>query len=122
MTQRQEHEKHEGVIYRLGAKAYLVDPEGIDFGGFIEVFNRWIQDQPIAGHLLIDVHDYRHVQHGPGVLLVGHQGSFSLDFGEGRPGLVYYRKQPLGITTKLLDEACRTYFLDKPLHWTEAVV
>ncbi len=96
MAQPQKQEKQEGVIYRLGAKVHLVGTEGIDFGDFIEVFNRWIQDQPIAGHLLIDVHDYRHVQHGPGVLLVGHQGNFSLDFGAGRPGLVYYRKQPLG--------------------------
>ena len=84
------------VIYKLGAKVHLSHTDGIDFGDFIEVFNRWIQDQPIAGHLLIDVHDYRHVHHGPGVLLVGHQGNFSLDFREGRPGLLYYRKQPLG--------------------------
>jgi len=96
MAQPQKQEKQEGVLYRLGAKVHLAGSEEIDFGGFIEVFNRWIQDQPIAGHLLIDVHDYRHVQHGPGVLLVGHQGNFSLDFGKGRPGLVYYRKQPLG--------------------------
>ncbi len=95
MTQLQKQEKEESVIYRLGAKVGLVGTEGTGFGAFIEVFNRWIQDQPIAGHLLIDVHDYRHVQHGPGVLLVGHQGNFSLDFGKGRPGLVYYRKQPL---------------------------
>ena len=96
MTQHSKPPEQQGVIYKLGAKVYLVGTEGIDFGDFIEVFNRWIQDQPIAGHLLIDVHDYRHVQQGPGVLLVGHQGNFSLDFGEGRPGLAYYRKQPLG--------------------------
>lgn len=34
--------------------------------------------------------------------------------------LCRYRKQPLAITRRLLDEACRTYFLDKPLHGTEA--
>ena len=33
-----------------------------------------------------------------------------------------YRKQPLAITPNLLDEACRTYFLDKPLHGTAAEV
>ena len=36
--------------------------------------------------------------------------------------LCRYRKQPLEITRKLLDEACRTYFLDKPLYGTEASV
>jgi len=95
MPQKLPH-KGGDVIYRLGAKVHLSRTESIDFGDLIKVFNRWIQEQPIAGHLLIDVHDYRHVHHGPGVLLVGHQGNFSLDFGEGRPGLVYYRKQPLG--------------------------
>jgi predicted ATPase with chaperone activity len=36
--------------------------------------------------------------------------------------LCRYRKQPIAITPKLLDEACRTYFLDKPLYGTEATV
>ena len=36
--------------------------------------------------------------------------------------LCRYRKEPLAITEKLLDEACRTYFLDEPLHGTEATV
>ena len=36
--------------------------------------------------------------------------------------LCRYRKQPLELTRKLLDEACRTYFLDKPLYGTEASV
>jgi len=35
--------------------------------------------------------------------------------------LCKYRKQPLAITPKLLDEACRTYFLDKPVSGTAAV-
>ncbi len=34
--------------------------------------------------------------------------------------LCRYRKQPLVITPRLLDEACRTYFLDKPLYGTAA--
>jgi hypothetical protein len=36
--------------------------------------------------------------------------------------LCRYRKQPLALTPKLLDEACRTYFLDKPLYGTAASV
>jgi predicted ATPase with chaperone activity len=34
--------------------------------------------------------------------------------------LCRYRKQPVMITPQLLDEACRTYFLDKPLYGSEA--
>ena len=82
-------------IHKLGVKLFLCPTDGLDFGDFIAIFNQWIQDQPIPDHLLIDVHDYRHVHNGPGILLVGHQGNFSLDLGEGRPGLVYYRKQPM---------------------------
>ena len=35
--------------------------------------------------------------------------------------LCKYRKQPLAITPKLLDEVCRTYFLEKPMNTTAAV-
>ena len=35
--------------------------------------------------------------------------------------LCKYRKQAIAITPKLLDEACRTYFLDKPVSGTAAV-
>ena len=43
----------------------------------------------------IDVHDYSHVHNGPGILLVAHEGNFSVDQEGGRLGLFYYRKQPL---------------------------
>ncbi len=92
-------------VYKLGVKLYLDPLDEIDYSDFIAVFNEWIQDQPIPNHLLIDVHDYRHVHHGPGVLLVGHQGNFGVDFQAGRPGLVYYRKQPLEGT---VDSSLRT--------------
>jgi hypothetical protein len=35
--------------------------------------------------------------------------------------LCKYRKQPLSITPKLLDEVCRTYFLEQPVSGTAAV-
>ena len=44
------------------------------------------------------------------------------DLVEHMVNLCVYRRQPLAITQKLLDEACRTYFLDKPLYGTEATV
>lgn len=109
-------------IHKLGVKLFLCPTDGLDFGDFIAIFNQWIQDQPIPEHLLIDVHDYRHVHNGPGVLLVGHQGNFSLDFGEGRPGLVYYRKQPMKGAAKsclrtclqILLQACRLLLQTEP--------
>jgi hypothetical protein len=82
-------------LYKLGIKMFVANPGAVDIRDFIPVFHSWIQEQKIGGHLLIDVHDYSHVQNGPGILLVAHEGNFSMDQAEGRLGLVYYRKQPV---------------------------
>jgi hypothetical protein len=79
---------------KFGVKLFVANPGEINLRDFIPVFHGWIQQQNIAGHLLIDVHDYSHVHHGPGILLVAHEGHFSMDMAEGRLGLVYIRKQP----------------------------
>ena len=79
---------------RLSAKFYTLDPSGIDLEAIVPVFHRWIQDDALEG-LLIDVADYAHVHQGPGILLIGHEGDYSLDLGEGRPGLLYTRKQDM---------------------------
>ena len=42
---------------------------------------------------MIDVADYKHVNHGPGVALVGDANDYFLDEGEGRPGLLFSRKR-----------------------------
>ena len=88
-------------VDRLGIKFFATDPAGAadDRASFLRslvpVFHTWIQKQAVEGHLLIDVHDYSHIHHGPGILLVAHEGNFSLDTADGRLGLLYYRKQPL---------------------------
>jgi hypothetical protein len=84
-------------LHRLGVKFFAADPASIKLPDFIPVFHAWIQKQNLTGHLLIDVHDYSHVHQGPGILLVAHEGNFSLDTEEGRPGLLYYRKTPTGL-------------------------
>ena len=82
-------------VYRVGVKFFIADPQSLSLRDLVPVFHTWIQKQSIPGHLLIDVHDYSHIQGGPGILLVGHEGNFSLDMDGGKPGLLYYRKQPL---------------------------
>lgn len=69
--------------------------ENLDVGAAIPVFHRWIQRSAIPDHLLIDVADYRHVPDGPGVLLVAHEGLFSLHVARGRYGLSYTRRTAL---------------------------
>jgi hypothetical protein len=82
-------------LQRIGIKIFAAEPVSVDLKEFIPVFHAWIQKQAIAKHLLIDVHDYSHIHHGPGILLVAHEGNFSIDMGDGRLGLLYHRKQPV---------------------------
>jgi hypothetical protein len=81
-------------LYRLGIKFFAVSGEKMELTEFIPIFHEWIQKQVIHDHLLIDVHNYSHMHEGPGILLVAHQGNFSIDKSD-RVGLFYYRKQPV---------------------------
>jgi hypothetical protein len=62
---------------------------------FVPIFQRWIQDQSVEGHRLIDVADYGHVAAGPGTVLVSSEANFYTDRGENRLGLLYVRKLAL---------------------------
>ena len=81
-------------LYKYGVKFFCANQQDRELTEFIPVFHGWIQRQALPGHLLIDVHDYSHVHHGPGILLVAHEANLSLDEAEGRRGLAYVRKQP----------------------------
>jgi len=81
-------------LQRLGVKLFVEDSSSLEIRSFIPIFHSWIQKQVVEGHLLIDIHDYSHVHRGPGILLVAHEGNFSMDQAEDRLGLFYYRKQP----------------------------
>ncbi len=60
---------------------------------FIPVFHSWIQES-VVEELLIDVADYRHAPAGPGVLLIGHEANYSIEYGpEEQLGLLYNRKR-----------------------------
>ncbi len=59
---------------------------------FIGIWHSWIQRRR-TGELLIDVHDYSHVHHGPGVILVAHECFYFMDQGDGRPGLAYRHRR-----------------------------
>jgi hypothetical protein len=78
------------VKYEL--KFFLDDASGVELEEFIPVFHDWIQTQQLE-ELLIDVADYRHVPHGPGVVLVAHDAHYAMDLAEGRLGLLYSRRR-----------------------------
>jgi hypothetical protein len=60
----------------------------------IPVFHGWIRDQS-GPELLLDVADYTHVDGGPGVILIGHEGNYSVDNTDHRLGIRYNRKAAL---------------------------
>jgi hypothetical protein len=73
----------------------------------IPVFHDWIQGQ-VAEELLLDIADYRHVQEGPGVVLIGHEGNYSVDNADNRLGVRYNRKAALdGNNQDRLKQAAR---------------
>ena len=84
---------HVMELQRLGFKLFVDDPEAVALDDFVPIFHSWIQKQIVEDHLLVDVHNYSHVHQGPGILLVAHQGNFSMDLGGDRLGLFYYRKR-----------------------------
>jgi hypothetical protein len=78
-------------LRRIGIKFYCREGGDVSLLELIPIFHRWIQ-QRSTDTTLIDVADYSHVTHGPGVLLVAHEGNYGLDESGGRRGLVYYQK------------------------------
>ena len=94
----------------------LVCEDSIDLDPVIPIFHNWIQNR-ILPELLIDVADYRHVHHGPGVVLIGHEADYSIDQTDGRPGLRYNRKAPLRGTNqeKLTQALCAAFISAKYL-------
>jgi hypothetical protein len=78
----------------VNVKLFVEDGEKVDLEVLIPVFHSWIQNQA-AGELLLDVADYRHIRSGPGVILIGHEGNYSLDNTGGRLGVRYNRKAAL---------------------------
>jgi hypothetical protein len=81
-------------LQHINIKFYLENPETVNLADYGTVFNSWIQGQRLD-ELLIDVADYLHVHHGPGIMLIGHEADYSLDQRAGRLGLLYNRKEQL---------------------------
>ena len=66
--------------------------EETDLKALIPTFHDWVREEAVAG-LLIDVADYRHVPSGPGLLLMGHEGDYSVSNDNGRTVITYKHKR-----------------------------
>jgi hypothetical protein len=80
-------------LQHVNVKLLLKDAD-VNLDSLIPVFHSWIQDQ-VFDELLLDVADYRHVHHGPGLMLIGHEADYSVDNTDGLLGVRYNRKAPL---------------------------
>ena len=78
-------------LQRICVKLYAPEP-GVGDQTFIPIFHEWIRDQAIDNLVLFDVADYAHVPESPGVVLVTHEASFSLDRSGGLFGLLAQRR------------------------------
>ena len=94
-------------VQHINVKFFLESPEAVNLADYGAIFNSWIQAQRLD-ELLIDVADYLHVHHGPGIMLIGHEADYSLDNRAGQLGLLYNRKAQLeGTTQEKLAQAVR---------------
>jgi hypothetical protein len=78
-------------IQHVNVKLFVRGADPAAMESLIPVFHSWIENQN-GDELLIDVADYTHVPAGPGVVLIGHQGNYSVDNAGNRPGVRYNRK------------------------------
>ena len=95
-------------LQHVNVKLLVRNPEEVDLEPLIPVFHDWIRDQVGEG-LLLDIADYRHVPAGPGVVLIGHEGNYSVDNTDNRLGVRYNRKTVLdGSNQDRLNQAAHT--------------
>ena len=81
-------------LQHVNVKLLVQNPEETNLEPLIPVFHSWIENQD-GDELLIDVADYTHVPAGPGIVLIGHEGNYSLDNTGNRLGVRYNRKAVL---------------------------
>jgi len=95
-------------LQHVNVKLLVKDPDEVDLEPLIPIFHGWIQDQ-VCQELLLDVADYRHVDAGPRVVVIGHQADYSVDNTDHRLGVRYNRKAPLeGSNQDRLKQATRS--------------
>jgi hypothetical protein len=94
-------------LQHVNVKLILRDAKDLRLEPLVPIFQNWIESQG-DGELLIDVADYQHVEGGPGVILIGYEGNYSVDNTDNRLGVRYNRKAALdGSNQDRLKQATR---------------
>jgi len=96
-------------LQHVNVKLLVQNPGEASLEPLIPVFHSWIENRAEDDELLIDVADYMHVPAGPGVVLIGHEGNYSVDNTDNRLGIRYNRKAVLdGSNQDRLTQAARS--------------
>jgi hypothetical protein len=93
-------------FHKINVKFFAEKGSDIPLHNFIPVFHRWIQDDKLEG-FLVDVTEYTHVHHGPGVLIIAQEANYSVDEANGKRGFMYAQKR---VPEKKAEEYLKTAF------------
>jgi hypothetical protein len=94
-------------LQHVNVKLFVNDMARADLEPLIPIFHSWISGR-VFEEMLLDIGDYRHVPAGPGIVLIGHQGDYSVDNAGDRLGVRYNRKTPIdGDSGEALRQAAR---------------
>ncbi len=86
---------HVDGFYRVCVKVYATENKVEDDAElFVPIFHEWIRDG-VLPLVMLDVADYAHAPDSPGIVLVCHEVSFSMDRSDGRFGLLAQRRTPV---------------------------
>src|SRR6266849_3514271 len=95
-------------LQHVNVKLLVQNPGEANLEPLIPIFHGWIENRTEDDELLIDVADYTHVPAGPGIVLIGHEGNYSVDNTGNRLGVRYNRKAALdGSNQDRLAQAAR---------------
>ncbi len=86
-------------LQRINVKLFTDAAGKVALDPFLDIFARWREDTG-PPYRWIDLADYAHVDHGPGVMMIGKQGNLGLDLADPGPGILYANKQGLAGTTE----------------------
>jgi hypothetical protein len=78
--------------HRISIKLWFT-ADNLELEEFVPVFHAWIRERKLEDEVMIDVADYAHVEEGPGVLLVCHEGHYVIERRGDRWALCYHRKR-----------------------------
>ena len=95
-------------LQHVNVKLLVQKSDAASLEPLVPVFHGWIENQDARDELLIDVADYSHVPAGPGIVLIGHEGNYSVDNTGNRLGVRYNRKASVdGSNQDRLSQAAR---------------